>query len=1029
MKNLLLLIILINYSGFLKAQSYLGYYIHHYEYSVYSDLEGGVISSATGDNGAENINLPFNFNYFGIDYSTARISVNGWLELGQTYTGSGNNNDLASTIYKPLICPFWDNLVDDSNSFIKYKTEGISPARIFVVEWNNINAGFSRKNFQVRLNEVDGTIEFKYGPQSDNGYILSASIGMNDHVGGTNHFISITPSYPLIVDTTIANNNITSFEGLSENASILLVPYHKFSVRIVQILDDVIIGSVNQPIVKILITSHFGVLTMPSVISVSFNTNGTTNTNDILNAKLFSTGINPNFSTASQSGSTIINPNGNFIINGGAGLFAHSTNYLWLAYDVSSNAQIGNVLDAECNQLNFSLGYPSVIPIISAPIGNRVIVPGNGLAGIYTVGDSGDFNSLSAIMDSLSETFIIGPLTIELLADYNSQEENFPIVFSFINGISPQNQIVIRPALNAGNINISSIDTAAIIFNAASYFSIDGRPGGIIEEQALSIVNENQNGSTITISGNSKNISIANIKILGCNNSTDKGVVQSVYNDYYSFSENISLNNCFISKSNTGKPAIGIYFGEGDFPVAKNWIIKNCTITDFTDSGIKINRALLTYIEDSDIFLTEPSDKDKVVGIIINPNAFSTRVLRNSIHSLSTTYSTLNYVTGIDVPFADDISVYNNCISLAGNEFSSVTGIDFNGEYYTYDNFYNNSIYIYGSCDNSSNSYCFRRRSTQYYSGLMLKLLNNLLNNERSNLQGTGHHYSIAIDDQRGLQLLDYSNYFVSGNGGVLGRWLNQDISNLADWKVATQKDFFSISKEISFVSEIDLHLNNNSLGDSDLIALPISVIPDDIDQESRNSLYPYRGADENLSYPLPVELISLTANISDGSVLLDWSIVTETNNSGFEIHRKNQNDNDWKTIGFVPGFGTTTEPKTYSFIDSEITNGISKYRLKQIDFDGTFEYSNELEVEFNFTPKEFALEQNFPNPFNPSTKIKYQIPESSFVTLKIYDVLGNEVAKLVNEDKSVGDYEIEFDGTTLTSGIYFYRTTNRQFC
>ncbi len=146
------------------------------------------------------------------------------------------------------------------------------------------------------------------------------------------------------------------------------------------------------------------------------------------------------------------------------------------------------------------------------------------------------------------------------------------------------------------------------------------------------------------------------------------------------------------------------------------------------------------------------------------------------------------------------------------------------------------------------------------------------------------------------------------------------------------------------------------------------------------------------------------------------------------------QNDNEWEEIGFVPGFGTTTEPKSYSFIDENVTTGTYKYRLKQIDFDGTFTYSNEIEVAVDFTPKEFVLYQNYPNPFNPTTTIKFEIPLSppllqgeseaiAFVTLKVYDILGNEVATLVNEEKQPGVYEVEFDAfICFASGMYFYK-------
>ena len=182
----------------------------------------------------------------------------------------------------------------------------------------------------------------------------------------------------------------------------------------------------------------------------------------------------------------------------------------------------------------------------------------------------------------------------------------------------------------------------------------------------------------------------------------------------------------------------------------------------------------------------------------------------------------------------------------------------------------------------------------------------------------------------------------------------------------------------------------------------------------------------------VPVELVSFSVNVNNNNVNLNWITATELNNSGFDIERavianevKNLN---WETIGFVNGNGTTSESHSYSFTDENIVSGKYSYRLKQIDFDGTFEYSNEVEVDLSL-PQIFSLEQNYPNPFNPTTTIKYSIPSvisneerNLNVTLKIYDILGNEVATLVNENKPAGSYEIDFNASSLTSGVYFYK-------
>ena len=125
--------------------------------------------------------------------------------------------------------------------------------------------------------------------------------------------------------------------------------------------------------------------------------------------------------------------------------------------------------------------------------------------------------------------------------------------------------------------------------------------------------------------------------------------------------------------------------------------------------------------------------------------------------------------------------------------------------------------------------------------------------------------------------------------------------------------------------------------------------------------------------------------------------------------------------VGFVEGAGTSNSPREYSFVDNNLRGGAYSYRLKQIDRDGKFEYSKSVQVEIAM-PRELTLSQNYPNPFNPSTVISYQLPVSSFVTLKVYDVLGREVATLVNEVKEAGNYSVQFDGSKFSSGIYFSR-------
>lgn len=171
---------------------------------------------------------------------------------------------------------------------------------------------------------------------------------------------------------------------------------------------------------------------------------------------------------------------------------------------------------------------------------------------------------------------------------------------------------------------------------------------------------------------------------------------------------------------------------------------------------------------------------------------------------------------------------------------------------------------------------------------------------------------------------------------------------------------------------------------------------------------------------PVPVELTSFTANVNNGVVVLNWETATEINNQGFEIERRTETS-EYRTIGFVEGNGTISEPRSYTFTDLNAENGINYYRLKQVDFNGTYEYSPEVELDVT-GPLTFDLAQNYPNPFNPSTSIKYSIPESGNIRLSVFNIVGEEVAVLANGFSQAGSFEVTFDASKLSSGVYLYK-------
>lgn len=173
-------------------------------------------------------------------------------------------------------------------------------------------------------------------------------------------------------------------------------------------------------------------------------------------------------------------------------------------------------------------------------------------------------------------------------------------------------------------------------------------------------------------------------------------------------------------------------------------------------------------------------------------------------------------------------------------------------------------------------------------------------------------------------------------------------------------------------------------------------------------------------SNPIPVELTSFVATSQGDVVTLNWSTATETNNKGFEVQRKTATG-EFSSIAFINGKGTTTQAQNYSYSDVGLTPGTYTYRLKQVDFNGTVDYSNIVEVEV-LAPAVFDLAQNYPNPFNPTTAINFSLAVDAKVSLKIFNVLGQEITTLISKNMTAGNHKVNFDASSLNSGVYLYK-------
>ncbi len=240
---------------------------------------------------------------------------------------------------------------------------------------------------------------------------------------------------------------------------------------------------------------------------------------------------------------------------------------------------------------------------------------------------------------------------------------------------------------------------------------------------------------------------------------------------------------------------------------------------------------------------------------------------------------------------------------------------------------------------------------------------------------------------------------------------------------------FHYSDSELEGANESELKLFKSEDGSSwiEQLGSTVNTIENTIELSGVDGFSYWTAAPTGTGGALPVELTAFSASASEGKIALTWETTTERNNYGFEIERALSEEKAFEKIGFVEGYGNSNSIKTYSFADSNPAEGKAFYRLKQIDFDGKYEYSKEIELTYE-SVKEFALEQNYPNPFNPTTNISFKLAVSGKVNVKIYNSIGQEVAELVNRTMEAGKHEVTFNASNLPSGTYFCRMTAGSF-
>ena len=526
-------------------------------------------------------------------------------------------------------------------------------------------------------------------------------------------------------------------------------------------------------------------------------------------------------------------------------------------------------------------------------------------AGTYTIGSGGNFPTIDSAFSKLSTDGIAGTVILELIDDlYTAPTDNYGFLLNGpIPGADENNRVSIKPATNK-NVIVEGSGIGVFNFNNVSFITFDGIE---LTGSTTLTIKSNYNAQfefndCLDFWDNSDNNIVQNIVFI-CGDHTRLSCAISFWNmsnpNPLSNPDSNLIRNNFIKEG-----AFGIFIGNSPTnarPTGNK--INGNKIGSETDSligrGIQIEFTQNTIIQDNSIQNLRMILQQSYPSIGIGSFRGSEDIIRNNIvHNIKNIQElTVGIVlTGEASYHGSNNMVYNNFVydiqGTSTQNDGAVAGIRITWQ----DNpkIYYNTVYLSGTGPNYAGSAALYIESQC----TNVEAKNNIFINTRDE----GQYCASAIYDYSATNLIsDYNDLFYdnTNSNNCLVRISNTKYNTLADWR-AMGKDINSVSKAVNFVSATDLHLTGLSNGDIDLIGTPIAGITTDIDGDTRNALYPYKGSDE-ASVQLPVELKSFTAQAENQKIILKWTTATELNNNGFEIQRRVA-ESDFATIGFVKG-------------------------------------------------------------------------------------------------------------------------------
>ena len=631
------------------------------------------------------------------------------------------------------------------------------------------------------------------------------------------------------------------------------------------------------------------------------------------------------------------------------------------------------------------------ILIVSALLFGVTVLSLAQLSGSYNVGSGQTYTTLGAAISDLNSSTASASVTFNITSNLTEVGD---VTVSTSAGLSASVTLTIKPSGGTWTITFPAANSFRT--GGADYITIDGSTSGGTD-QSLTIKNSGSSvgNSAIWVEGTSDNITIKNCIIGDATNTPDYGIRTSGASG--NTIQNLTIQNNDIHGIGNAHAIVYLLYVAGTSTVTQN------TITGDQTGGTQ------------------------ACGILVSNRAGTLSITKNIIYQLKSgggSSSTLAAIKDSSSGNSGTFNIFNNFLggsfaySGAGNANYFVIDLKGNGAR----TIYQNTIAV-----NSVGVQPFDAAGLYIDNGTA-DFQNNIIDNNYNN----GSSYCIYNNLLTpGNLTSDYNDLTTSGGSASIGYDGFSTYDPLSNWQSsAGSPDGNSLSYGATFTSSTDFHLKTGGVtggdGDQNLIGTDLtSTVPDDIDGDTRRTGIqgPYKGADEGAT-ALPVQLTSFTAVASRLDAVLRWSTATEVNNHGFDIERRAVSASAvWEKVGFVAGSGTSTSPKEYTYTDVGLPAGRYAYRIKQVDNNGSFTYSGAMEVEVGLAAKVLALDPNYPNPFNPSTNIAFTVPEDGKASLRIYNLLGQEVATLFDGVAQAGKiYQKTFDASRLPSGLYFSR-------